>query len=127
MLSKLFKDMDADPMSLLYHAEARWLSRVKVLKRLFQLWQELCVFLAQHKDPTAINFQDNFWLAKLSYMCSIFERTNQLNLSLQGKGSDVYVADSKIEAFKQKLKLWQRKVSICDFSDFESLNNFMQT
>ena len=75
----------------------------------------------------AINFQDNFWLAKLSNLCSIFEKTNHLNLSLQEKGSDVFEADSKIEAFKQKLKFWQRKVSICDFSDFESLNNFMQT
>ena len=60
-------------------------------------------------------------------MCSISERISQLNLSLQGKGSDVFEIDCKIEAFKQKLKLWQRKVSICDFSDFESLNNFMQT
>ena len=54
-------------------------------------------------------------------------KTNQLNLSLQGKGSDVFEADSKNEAFKQKLKLWQRKVLDCDSSDFESLNNFMQT
>ena len=75
----------------------------------------------------AINVQDNFWLAKLSYLCSIFERTNQLNLSLQEKGSDVFEADIKIEAFKQMWKLWQRKVSMRDFSDFESLNNVMQT
>ena len=75
----------------------------------------------------AINFQDNFWLAKLSCLCSIFEKTNQLNLSLQGNGSNVFEVGSKIEAFKQKLKLWQWKVSICDFSDFQSLNNFMQT
>ena len=39
----------------------------------------------------------------------------------------MFEADTKIEAFKQNLKLWQTKVSICDFSDFESLNNFMQT
>ena len=39
----------------------------------------------------------------------------------------MFEADSKIETFKQKLKLWQRKVLICDFSDFESLNSFMQT
>ena len=60
-------------------------------------------------------FQDNFQLEKLSYMCSIFERINQFNLPLQEKGSDVFEAESKIEDFKQKLKLWQRKVSICDF------------
>ena len=53
----------------------------------------------------AINFQDNFWLAKLSYLCSIFERANQLKLLLQDKGFDAFEADSKTEAFKQNLKL----------------------
>ena len=41
----------------------------------------------------------------MSYLCSIFEKTNQLNLLLQKKRSGVFEADSKIEAFKQKLKL----------------------
>ena len=39
----------------------------------------------------------------------------------------MFEAQGKIEAFKQELKLWQRKVSIYDFSDFESFNNFMHT
>ena len=39
----------------------------------------------------------------------------------------MFEANSKIEAFKQKLKLWQRKVSICDFSDFKALNNVIHT
>ena len=55
--------MNADAMRLLCHAEVRWLSREKVLKCVFQLRQELCVFLAQHKHPMAINFRDSFWLA----------------------------------------------------------------
>ena len=56
MFSEHDKDMDVDAISLLYHAEVCWLSRGKVLKRVFQLRQELCVFLAQHKHPKAINF-----------------------------------------------------------------------
>ena len=72
MFSEQCKDMDADVMRLLYHAEVRWLSREKVSKCVFKLWQELYAFLAQHKHPIAINDQDNFWLAKLSHLCSIF-------------------------------------------------------
>ena len=48
-------------------------------------------------------------------------------MSLQGTGSEAFEADSRIEAFKQKLKLCQRKVSICDFSYSKSSENFMQT
>ena len=42
-------------------------------------------------------------------------------------GSDVFEEDSKNETFEQKLKLWHKRISICDFSNLESLNNFMQT
>jgi len=34
----------------------------EVLERVFQLWQELRVLLAQHGYPISSNFQDNFWL-----------------------------------------------------------------
>ena len=52
--------------------------RGKVLKRVFRLRQELCAFLAQHKHPMVINLQDNFWLAKLSYLCFIFKKNKSV-------------------------------------------------
>jgi len=127
MFSELCKDIEADATKLIYHAEVRWLSRGKVLQRVFQLQQELRLFLAQQGHPMSTNFQDNFWLAKLSYLSAILQNTNRLNLSLQGKGCDVFEVACKVQAFKQKLRLWQSKVSKGDFSDFECLQNFFQT
>ena len=47
--SRLFKnwciDMDSDYTSLLLHAEVRWLSRGRSLKRLFTLKDEVLIFL----------------------------------------------------------------------------------
>ena len=40
---------------------------------------------------------------------------------------DVFEVASKVQAFKQKLKLWQSKASTGDISDFECLHNFFQT
>ena len=126
MFSELCKNMEANQLRLLYHAEVRWLSWGKVLKRIFQLRNELSTFLAQERHPMSANFEDIYWLAKLSYLSALFESTNQLNLSIQGKGCDIFEVSSKIQAFKLKLKLWQSNVKNCNFSDFESLNNLIK-
>jgi len=40
---------------------------------------------------------------------------------------EVFEVASKVQAFKQKLKLWESKASIGDISDFECFHNFFQT
>lgn len=94
---------------------------------MFQLHKELYVFLAQEGHKMVATFEDTFRLAKLSYLSPIFENTNQLNLSMQGKGCAIFEVARKVQAFKFKLKLWQSNVSKWNFSDFECLNNFIKT
>ena len=45
---------------------------------------------------------------------------------MQGKRCNIFEVSSKIQAFKSKLKLWQSNVTKYNFSDFESLNNFIK-
>ena len=45
MFSEVCTDLEADAISLNNHVEARWVSRGKVLDRVFQLRQELRVLL----------------------------------------------------------------------------------
>ena len=76
MFSELCKDMQVNELKLLYHVEVRWLSRRKVLKRVFQRRNEQSAFLSQERHPMAANFEDVFWLTKLSYLTIVFESRN---------------------------------------------------
>jgi len=63
------------------------------------------------------HFQDNFWLAKLSFLLE----------HKVAKGYNVFAVAGKVQAFKEMLKLWQSKVLESGFSDFKCLQKFFQT
>ena len=123
---KFCEKMEASNKRLLFHSETRWLSRGRVLSRVFELRKELGIFFLEEKDQRAAKFFDNFWLAKLTYMACIFEHLNKLNISLQGKDSDIFKSTGKVNALKMKLPLWKKRVESNNFSDFPILNNFIE-
>ena len=126
IFAKLCEEMDASFTKLLLHAEVRWLSRGKVLSRIFLLRNEMGAFLTEQHDHRASKFYDNYWLEKVAYMASIFEHLNKLNLNLQSRKTDIFESMSKVNAVKKKLPLWQKRVASNNFSDFPLLHNFMK-
>ena len=54
--------MDSDYTSLLLHAEVRWLSRGRILKRILTLKDEVLIFLTEQNSNLADYFHDNLWL-----------------------------------------------------------------
>ena len=85
--------MDADHVNLLYYTEVRWLSRGNPLKRVFELKEELKEFLGTQKHAKCRQWlnllEDPVWIARVCYLSDIFEKLNKLNLSLQGKDSNI--------------------------------------
>ncbi|GFU99447.1 SCAN domain-containing protein 3 [Trichonephila clavipes] len=82
IFSGLCKDMVAVHSSLLFYCEARWLSRGKFLQRVYELRNEITIFLEEENLPEAEKFRDGLFLMKLSYLVDIFEKLNILNLQL---------------------------------------------
>lgn len=122
----LCADLDAAHESLLYHTEVRWLSRGNVVKRVYELQEEMKVFFTHTNKPETNIYLDDLndpiFLDKLSYLVDIFTRLNILNKSMQG--SDVTVVDfiGKLNSFAMKLDLWKSKVEKGNFAMFETLS-----
>lgn len=75
----LCAEMGAEYESLLFYTEIRWLSRGKVLARLFELRHEVREFLlTQNMLEICQHLDDDYWIAKLAYMADIFEHLNEL-------------------------------------------------
>jgi hypothetical protein len=90
MFKKLCENLDTQHVHLLLHTEIRWLSRGRVISRVFELKGELQHYLQENSKPDfAKCFEDKEWLEKLTYLADIFHHMNQWNKSLQDPGESV--------------------------------------
>ena len=83
-------------------------------------------FLSGKKSPLATHFSDKEWVAKLTYLCDIFNLLNELNLSLQGEMTTVFKLADKVAAFKAKLELWGWRVNRGIFDMFQTLAGILE-
>ena len=83
-------DMDADHTALLYQTQVRWLSKGNMLSRIFELREEVKLFLVEkQKHDLLLAFGGDGFSTYLAYLADIFEALNQLNKKLQGPGTNI--------------------------------------
>uniref|UniRef100_A0A3P9LKJ5 DUF4371 domain-containing protein n=1 Tax=Oryzias latipes TaxID=8090 RepID=A0A3P9LKJ5_ORYLA len=126
--SRLFKavceEMGSEDTKLLFHTEVCWLSRGKVLTRLFELRDEVMLFL-HHSDELYDRMHDFQWLAKLAYLADIFSTLNTLNVALQGKTVTIFNVQDKIKATRLQMELWCGRLDRREFDSFPTLADFL--
>ena len=100
LFSQLSEEMDTENTCLPFYMEVIWLSTGRSLARVFELLELVQRFLLEKQSPLAACFSDTKWVAKLAYLCDIFNLLNKLNLSLQGRMTTVFKSADKVAAFK---------------------------
>lgn len=125
LFENLCSEMGAEHKHLLLHTEVRWLSRGRVVQRVFELRDELLIFLNEHNGTLAQFLTDETWVARLAYLGDIFSILNSLNLSLQGPHSNALKTHDKIDAFQKKLRVWKGRCEQGVFDMFPLLDNFL--
>uniref|UniRef100_A0A673JDS5 HAT C-terminal dimerisation domain-containing protein n=1 Tax=Sinocyclocheilus rhinocerous TaxID=307959 RepID=A0A673JDS5_9TELE len=112
--------MDAQYGDVLYHQEVRWLSRGKVLRRFFDLHDEIRV-LQESKNGNIQVSTEKKWLSDLAFLVDVTELLNVLNVQLQGKDQIIPQLFDHVRAFKQKLLLLRRHLSAGNLAHFPCL------
>ncbi|XP_023217015.1 zinc finger BED domain-containing protein 5-like [Centruroides sculpturatus] len=126
--ARIFKVLCDDMMNLhstlLLHTEVRWLSRGKVLTRLFELRHEVQVFFESNPFKLSSKFHDDKWLQALAYLSDIFLHINKLNLAFQDK-TTIFTVSDKIESIIKKFDFWKLCIKNSQPEVFETLHSFL--
>ena len=112
LFTKLCKAMEAKYENLLLHTEARWLSRGKVLSRVYKLKEEMLAFFSLERQGEFCNLLcDDSWKSELAYLVdNIFDHLNKTNSNMQGKNEDLLSSADKMRALLEKLKVWWLRI-----------------
>ena len=107
---ELSKDMNAMHETLLFHTAMRCVSKGNVLNRVYEMKDEIKLFLKFKNKEFLFYFNNDNWITSLVYLADIFEKLNILNLKMQGKNTNIVQLRDNLKVFVEKLRNWRQKV-----------------
>lgn len=124
LFKALCEEMGSEHTKLLFHTDVHWLSRGKVLTPLFELQEEVMLFL-HPSDEQYDRVHDFQWLAKLTYLADIFSTLNNLNVALQGKTVTTFNVQDKVQATHLRMESWCGHLDCREFDSFPTPADFL--
>jgi len=116
----LLEDVEAEYKDVIYHCSVRWLGIGKVIKKVWSLQDEIILFLdmknISHEFVTKVKCDE--WKYELMFAADIFEKLNELNMTLQGKGLLAHEMWNHVKSFRAKLALFARQAKERSFCHF---------
>lgn len=117
---EFLKDLETEYGDVVFNTEVRWLSRGAMLKRVYNLKNEIQLFLDM-KGYYFPHFSNKEWMCDFGFLIDMTQHLNNLNVELQGKGQFINNLYDKIQGFERKLKLWKQHLLQNNLSHFPHL------
>lgn len=93
---------------------------------LFELRDEICIFLKEEVSDLAHNFYCNKFLMNLAYHSDMLLKLSEVNLQLQGTNTHLPHLAVKITPFIRNLDMWLQRVKVGKVDSFDSLTSFTE-
>ena len=126
--SRMFKQLciteNSNHHTLSMHTAVWWLSRGKILERVFLLRRELATFSQDKGHENAHYFHDTHFLARLALLTDVFKHVNKLNTELQGKRKWAFDFPSSIKVFVSKKQILRKEAETNNYSHFCHFQEF---
>ncbi|XP_026326221.1 general transcription factor II-I repeat domain-containing protein 2-like [Hyposmocoma kahamanoa] len=116
-------EISAEYNDVTYYCEVRWLSKGKMLKRFYELRNEIADFM-KIKDKPLSELSDPKWICDLAFLVDLTGYSNDLNLKLQKQGQLVNDLYSHLKAFQVKLRLWESQMLSGNSYHFNTLSTY---
>ena len=118
---KFLNDLNSAHQDLLYFTDVRWLSKGRMIKRFYNLREEVVQFLKKKGQPMH-EMEDESWICDLAFLVDITKHLNDLNTKLQRNGQFASEMYGHIKAFQCKLRLWQFQMQGGNLCHFQTLS-----
>ncbi|XP_077969525.1 general transcription factor II-I repeat domain-containing protein 2-like [Styela clava] len=117
----LLEEQENEHTDIGYHTTVRWLSLGKILKRVWDLQQEIREF-CQTKNKDIPQLSDKKWLSDFAFVVDVTALLNELNCKLQSKKLFVHNMHSLVKSFITKLQFLSRQLQNNNLAHFPTLN-----
>jgi hypothetical protein len=114
---QFLSDMDSENGDVLYFTEIGWLSRGRMLKRVYDLKLEMNLFLDM-KGKSFPQLTDHYWMCDFAFCVDITQYLNELNSSLQGMNQLINEIFAKVKAFESMHRLWELQLRSNNMTNF---------